>query len=309
MTAGPPPPDRPTHPRSISLLTDRELAQRLNRGGPADTAVTDEYYRRVIPLFRATLGVHWHTGFHLPGHAAVGPDDQIRMIEVVTDSIGVQAGSRVLDVGCGIGGTLVWLARSRGIEAIGLTPVEEQRLIGQQLIAQHGAGDRAHIVLGHADRLPFPDESFDAVLFFESACHFPDRAAFFREAMRVLRRGGAIAGEDWTACEGLSLDQQHRLIQPIERTWSIPALGTARHYCGQMVAAGFDRVLSIDLKSESNLRRAFMADRSQQIELMNSINTCTAPLEQLVLEGFLRLGQALAEDAFTITRFSAHKPA
>jgi len=231
------------------------------------------------------------------------------MIDVVIDSIGLQAGSRVLDVGCGIGGTLIWLARSRGIHAVGLTPVEEQRLIGQQLIAQHDASGRAQIVLGHADRLPFPDESFDAVLFFESACHFPDRAAFFREAMRVLRRGGGLAGEDWTACEGLSLDRQHRLIQPIERTWSIRALGTARQYCMQMTEAGFGRVMPIDLRSESNLRRAFMADRSQQVELMSMISACTDPLEQLVLEGFLRLGQALAENAFTITRYSAHKPA
>jgi len=295
-------------PESPQAMTDEELVRRISLGGPVDSAITDEYYRRVIPFFRRMLGTHWHTGCYTNLTTAPGPIDQTRMIDLIADSIGLSAAESVLDVGCGIGGTVLWLAQTRAVQATGLTPVSEQIRIATEMIGAQGLDHAARVVQGHADRLPFPDASFDAVVFFESPCHFPDRSAFFREAFRVLRRGGRLAGEDWLCRSGLDEASWQRLIAPIHRTWSIAALGSGESYVEEITAAGFECEGWIDLRSESQLARGFMVERHQQIQLVREMSACKNPLEQLLLEGVLRLGQALAEEAFTIGRLSARKP-
>lgn len=295
-------------PLAPSTLDDEQLVRRISAGGPVDAAITDEYYRRVIPLFRRMLGLHWHTGFYRDAVTPPGPEDQTRMIDRIVDSIDLHAGEQVLDVGCGIGGTVIWLAQTRQVQTTGITPVVEQLRIANELIDSGNLGHAARVLLGHADRLPCPDECFDAVLFFESPCHFPDRAAFFREAFRVLKPGGRLAGEDWLCREGLDPERWQTLIAPIHRTWSIRSLDSGETYVAQIVEAGFNCDQWVDLRDESHLSRGFMVDRSQQISLMREIEACRQPLEQLLLEGILRLGQAVAADAFTIGRFTAFKP-
>lgn len=294
---------------SVPLPYDLEtLTHRISLGGTVSQPVTDAYYDQITPFFTRMLGLHWHTGFHESATRPASVADQIRTIEVVTESIALGTGERVLDVGCGIGGTLIWLARERQADATGLSPVEAHLGIASRHLADRGLTARARLVGGHGERLPFADGSFDVVLFFESPCHFADRGSFFQEAFRVLRPGGRIAGEDWLRAAALDAERHTRLIEPIHRTWSIATLGSADEYLSMMRAAGFGSLRSVDLRTETLLERGFAVDRRQQIQLMQDLRVCKNPLEGLLLEGLVRLGQAVAEQAFTVGRFSAVKP-
>ncbi|HSH42840.1 MAG TPA: methyltransferase domain-containing protein [Arenicellales bacterium] len=213
-------------------LSDRELVEALRDDPPVGGELVDEYYRRCIPIYLDFIGVHWHTGFYLDQAGDIGPTDQVRMIHHIADTIDIGPGQRVLDVGCGIGGTPACLARDYGVEAVGLTPVEDQRRTSAAVIQRLGMSGRVVIDLGHAGALPYPDASFDAVMFLESPCHFPDRRAFFDEAMRVLKPGGRLAGEDW-----LATGTDGRCLDPIRRSWAIPSLGTGDEYLEHMACA------------------------------------------------------------------------
>lgn len=97
------------------------------------------------------------------------------------------APARVADIGGGPGVHAEWL-REQGYDVVLLDPV--QRHIDQS----RAAGISAE--LGDARRLPWPNESFDAVLMAGPLYHLPDasdRRQALREALRVLRPGGIVA--------------------------------------------------------------------------------------------------------------------
>ena len=114
------------------------------------------------------------------------------------DGIRAEAGSRVLDVGCGTGTLLCMLARhAPAVRAHGIDG--DPGMLERARRKAADAGLAVGLTLGMADRLPFPDGSFDHVVS-SLVFHHLDREAKRRtlaEAMRVLRPGGGLHIADW----------------------------------------------------------------------------------------------------------------
>jgi ubiquinone/menaquinone biosynthesis C-methylase UbiE len=108
-------------------------------------------------------------------------------------AVGVPAGSRLLDVGCGPGEVLVRLATlAPGIDATGLdvdaAMIDRARRKADHAGRARGAGPR--FVVADVAAMPFPDASFDVVVSSYAVHHWPDRHAGLAEVMRVLKPGG-----------------------------------------------------------------------------------------------------------------------
>ena len=294
----------------ITLTTHGEVAQLLKAMASPLTRtpeVVDRYYTLCIPFYREFLGRHWHTGFYAPA-GPIGPADQLCMELRVASSACVGPGTSVLDVGCGIGGTACHLAQATGARVHGVTPNAMQLELAREHSRDRGLEQRATFSRGTADALPFPDQSFDVVLFFESACHFPDRPHFFSEVSRVLRPGGRVAGEDWIATSGLDATQRQKFIDPICDTWAIPDLGTLESYADAMASVGLQVHERVDMRQEMALRRGFIVDVEARRQVQREIDGCGDPIRSLIMKALLILGDAVAHGAFTIGRFLATKP-
>jgi SAM-dependent methyltransferase len=294
------------------MISDAEasnLARRMQAAATRTPEVVDEYYTLCIPFYREFLGNHWHTGYYRFDGRPVGPRDQLRMERRIAESAGLNADCHALDVGCGIGGPACHLARLTGARFRGLTPNSEQVSIARRLAVDEQVAHRVAFDQGHAGALPYPDGSFDVVLFFESPCHFPDRDQFFREARRVLRPGGRLAGEDWLAAEGLNAADADRYIRPICQTWAIPELGTRTGYASGMAAGGLLVEEAVDLRHEMALLRGFLVDKADRDDVRKEMEGTSDPIRRMIMEGLLRLGEAAAAGAFTLGRFLAVKPA
>ena len=115
--------------------------------------------------------------------------------EHVVEHLGVARGARVLDVGCGIGGTARTLAVQRGaaVTGIDLTPAF---VAAAADLSQRAGVEGIEFIEANATNLPFEDASFDAATMLHVGMNVADKAALFREVARVLRSGGGFAVYD-----------------------------------------------------------------------------------------------------------------
>lgn len=111
-----------------------------------------------------------------------------------------EAGSRVLDLGCGIAAPAVRIAGHRGCSITGLNVSREQVRQGRALVAAHGLEARVRIELGNALALPFPDRSFDSIVCLEVGGDIcvteRDKRRLLEELERVLEPGGHVGFTD-----------------------------------------------------------------------------------------------------------------
>jgi ubiquinone/menaquinone biosynthesis C-methylase UbiE len=147
------------------------------------------------------FGRHVHWGYwENPARADGSVSDYARAAEELCRRVG-DAGKardriRLLDVGCGFGGTIASLnERFSSIELVGLN-IDRRQLERARREVQAQPDNSIEFIEGNACQLPFPDDSFDVVLAVECIFHFPSRLEFFREARRVLRPGGYLGLSD-----------------------------------------------------------------------------------------------------------------
>jgi SAM-dependent methyltransferase len=219
--------------------------------------VTD--YRYVNTMLRDMEGAtpppfwrHFHWGlFTDPEVADDSPERYFFAAQAMTGRIiaaaGVADDRRVLDVGCGFGGTLDFLrGRHRGCRLTGVNIDFRQLEWGRKLLADEGpaveagvAGDVDPIAFVTADgcRLPVADGSVDHVLAVECIFHFPSRKLFLQEAARVLRPGGTLALSDFLMAPGQ--------LAAVASTMSSAGMGDASwygHMAKPLTTTGYERL-------------------------------------------------------------------
>ena len=152
--------------------------------------------------FDKSFGRHVHWGYWTDPRLAVCDDeDYARAAEQLTlelcQAAGIGAGERVLDVGCGFGGTIASLnERFEGMRLTGLN-IDERQLERARRLVIARPGNTVAFQAGDACAMPFADGSFDRILAVECIFHFSSREQFFAEAIRLLRPGGTLALSDF----------------------------------------------------------------------------------------------------------------
>src|SRR5271169_1308920 len=127
-----------------------------------------------------------------PGEFAAA---QARLTGRVIELVALRPGQRVLDVGCGLGGTLAEIgARLTGMALIGLN-IDRRQLELCRSIAPR-AGSSLALVAANACALPFARQTFDHLLCVEALFHFQSRRLFLAEAARLLRPEGTLLVAD-----------------------------------------------------------------------------------------------------------------
>lgn len=127
---------------------------------------------------------------------------QTRLNTWLIESLSVKNGSAVLDVGCGLGATLESLNASLTDARLVGVNIDDRQLQACRTLAAKNR-NRLQWQLADACSLPFPDNSFDAVISVEAMFHFSSRKTFFQEVQRVLKPCGRFVATDMVIDESL----------------------------------------------------------------------------------------------------------
>jgi demethylmenaquinone methyltransferase/2-methoxy-6-polyprenyl-1,4-benzoquinol methylase len=104
----------------------------------------------------------------------------------------------ILDVATGTAGVALALTTRSEADITGIDITEAMLRRGRERVEQSGTSGRVRLVVGQAERLPFPDNSFDALTFTYLLRYVADPAETLRELARVMRPGAAIASLEFS---------------------------------------------------------------------------------------------------------------
>jgi tocopherol O-methyltransferase len=217
------------------------LSSRFEPSDRSLTAEIREHYNSFAWLYRRVWGDHIHHGLFLRGDES--PEEaQIQMLEHCATLAGIQPGWQVFDVGCGHGGTCMYLAGKYGCRLTGVTLSDRQCELGRENAAR--AGVEVDFIFADAEQMTFPAAAFDAVWTMESSEHFCDKAGYFHKVMRALRPGGVLLVSAWTG------SMRSYRVRRIAEEFLCPELLTADQYSALIVESGLNIFQSKDLTRE-----------------------------------------------------------
>jgi len=151
---------------------------------------------------RAAYGRHVHWGWWPDPATATDTAEDYgaaaeRMCHLVCDAAGIADGMRVLDVGCGFGGTIASLNdRFHNLDLLGVN-IDPRQVKRAQDTIHPNSGNRIRFEVGDACDLQVPAAAFDVVLAVECIFHFESRAAFLAGAAKALKPGGRLMVSDF----------------------------------------------------------------------------------------------------------------
>ncbi|MGB0563260.1 MAG: methyltransferase domain-containing protein [Spirulinaceae cyanobacterium] len=163
------------------------------------------------------------------------------------------AGTTLLDVGCGIGGSSRILAKDYQFDVTGVTISPEQVKRAQELTSE---GVTAQFKVDDALNLSFPDASFDVVWSVEAGPHMPDKAQFARELLRVLKPGGILVVADWNQRDDRQLPLnvwEKPVMWQLLTQWSHPKFASIEGFAEELEATGLTdgSVITTDWTAET----------------------------------------------------------
>ena len=204
------------------------------------------HYDLATPFYRLVWGPHIHHGLWSAEDAARAvPEMAPRAAqEQLTDTLAARAdldrGSDVLDVGCGMGGSSIRLARQLDCRVTGITLSGVQRRWAAWSAALHGVRGRTAFRQADAETVEFPAGSFDVVWSIECTEHLFDKPAFFRRAAEWLKPGGRVALCAWLAAGDADAPDKRRQVEAVCEHFLCPSLGSFADYARWLTDAGLE---------------------------------------------------------------------
>jgi SAM-dependent methyltransferase len=228
------------------------LAQVLGYGGG----------RRALTVHRA-----------LADPRAGGRPTVTRLHDLLLEALPVTTFNRVLDAGCGMGGTMIALAAKTTAAFTGLTLSPRQAAIGRRALARAGLAHRIEILVRSYDDPP--ERPFDAAIAIESLAHSPAPGTSLRAVASRLAPGGWLALVDdmpETAARGT------QDLAAFQDGWRLPALWSAAEIATALRAQGLEVVADHDLTGELRPRTPGQIAR---LERLNRVFRAIAPTRGL----------------------------
>jgi cyclopropane fatty-acyl-phospholipid synthase-like methyltransferase len=224
-----------------------------------DTGDIRDYYERHTSAF-----VRFGQGGGAIHRAVWGPgvttrEQAFHFVEDRVGSLIAHAGAtatpHVVDLGCGVGASLCYLARRHGLRGTGVTVSPTQVAMARARIAAAGLVDRVECIEADFANLPPTVAPADLAYAIESFVHGPSPGRFFEQAAALVRPGGLLAICDDVRRAATS-SAAERAVEEFVSGWHVNSLVDRESMHALATSAGFEQVETVDLTPWLEIGRA-----------------------------------------------------
>ena len=225
-----------------------------------DTADIRRYYDRHSATFvrygQGGGAIHravWGPGAQTRDEAFHYVDD--RLAELISRGSSPTGETHVVDLGCGVGGSLCYLARRLPIRGTGITLSSAQVAMSHRVIAAAGLTGRVACLEGDYCDLPVTLAPADLAYAIESFVHGPSPERFFGQCHRLIKTGGLLAICDDVRRKGTS-PRALSAVEAFKKGWHINSLLERQDLVSRARAHGFEHESTTDLTPFIEIKRA-----------------------------------------------------
>ena len=218
-----------------------------------------KYYDHNTKIFQR----HGQSGLSI--HRAVwGPgvttrDSAVHFVDdlILTELRDFEPNTKILDMGCGVGASLLYFAQRLAIVGEGVTISPLQAAHAAELF-ERARVNTLRCRFGNFLALPPDIHDVDLAFSIEAFVHSPDAEGYFSQAARVVRPGGKLIICDDFLSQRASLNssaQERKWLQEFRTGWKISSLVTVNSACETARSVGFTLISVLDLTEFLELRR------------------------------------------------------
>lgn len=280
------------------MFSNREIADYYDQ--------TEVHYRRFWKLdshFAIHYGI-WEKGIRNFGEALENTN------RILAKRSGIDSFSNVLDAGCGIGGSAIYLARNQGCRVTGISLSKKQIEKAQQISITNSLNHLLQFYAKDYSKTGFPSETFNVVWALESVGTAQDKGAFLSEAFRVLKPGGILILADYFKTKATPVSDQPLLRSWLE-LWAISDLETIDSFILLLKESGFynNNVEDFTKEITPSAKRMYLSSLlgTTSSALYNLFHNTTRFAKQHYKSGFLQY-KALRKGLWEYKVILAKKP-
>ena len=206
------------------------------------------YYDYTLPFYN----LFWHgrtNALHYgfaEGKATSFHEQLLNTNAFLARAASISSTDAVLDIGCGIGGSALWIARAIGAHVTGVSLSSRQVARARHLAERSGLSSLTDFVTGDIFEVSLPNEGFDVVWAIESACYLGHSNALLAHAFNLLRPGGRLIIADGFLRRSPVSISEARWLAEFEDGLVLPPLTLVEDVHARLTSNGFAGVTMWD---------------------------------------------------------------
>lgn len=175
------------------------------------------------------------------------PQSLERENEILAEKAKIKSSDVVLDAGCGVGGSSIFLAKKFGCKVIGITLSKKQAEQATRNAEQNGVANHTEFLVMDFENITFPDEKFDVVWAIEGVCHANSKKKFLEGINRILKPSGRLIIADGFADKKDYNDNEKDIMQKWLSGWGVNFLETIENFEKFLANTEFQKISFLDI--------------------------------------------------------------